>query len=334
MRPASSYPRFVADLQRETSIERLRSMVSNWMRYGLCAALGFGDHCDRWYVNAAMSCETPVRIKYIARSMLGATAGKPLTLEVLHRCRKCKSCERARSRMWAARAAKEFEQAERTWFGTLTLGPQHHAAVDQGVARAGLWPDRSRLSEPQFEKAVFRARASYVGEQVSSWLAIVREIGFLRLNRRELVRYLLVAEKHDSGNTSDFMRGRPHYHLILHEVRAGAVFAGSIEDAAAGVDNGEITRRKERTPEGWKAFLFATDDSLARRAWCLGHSKFKYCESPRAAHYICNYLYESEMTRMRASILYGKRELDADMYKSRHSISATGERKALVADGS
>lgn len=305
MRPASSYEQFAADLQRETSIERLRSMVSTWLSYGLCEARMIGAHCDSWFVNACMACETPVRIKYIARGAFGSPK-KPMTLEVLHRCRKCKPCEKARSRQWAARAAIEFEQSERTWFGTLTLAPQHHAVVDGWVASSGLWPDRSRLSDAQFKKALFRARASVVGEQVSSWLSILREFAWLRLHRREVIRYMLVAEKHDSGVTADFMRGRPHFHLILHEVVAGAVFAGK-----TGVgDNGEIVRRKEKTPDGWVPFDFASDDAFARRAWCLGHSKFKLCETPRAAHYICNYLYESDMTRMRCSLLYGKRKLD------------------------
>jgi len=306
MRPSSSYERFACDLHRVTTVERVRSLVSTWMKYGLCEAMGIGAHCDRWFVNAAMACETPVRIEYVATSTFGVTAKKPLTLEVLHRCRKCAPCEKARSRMWAARAAVEFDQSARTWFGTLTLAPQHHAAVDQWVASAGLWPDRSRLSDAQFKKALFRARAGVVGEQVSTWLNILRDAAYLRLHKREVIRYLLVAERHDSGKTADFMRGRPHFHLILHEVVEGAVFAGSISH---GSDNADLVRRKERTPDGWLPFWFAADDAFARRAWMLGHTKFKYCETARAAHYICNYLYESDMTRMRASLRYGKRKL-------------------------
>lgn len=309
MRPSASYPAFSADLFRETSIERLRAMVSRWMSYGLCEAVGIGQHADRWFVNACMACEKPVRIHYVARQGFVKQKLKSLMLEVLHRCRKCVPCEKARSRLWAARAAIEFEQADRTWFGTLTLGPSHHATVDQWVSRAGLWPDRSRLSDAAFEKQLFRARASVVGDQVSSWLNIVREVGYLRHHRRELVRYLLVAEKHDSGKTADFMRGRPHFHLILHEQIGGCVFAGSVDDALSGIDNSELVFRKERTPDGWTPFVFAADESLARRAWCLGHSKFKLCQSARAAHYICNYLYESDMTRMRASKLYGRRPM-------------------------
>lgn len=308
MRSSSSYEKFASDLARDTTIDRLRKMVGKWMSYGLCEAVGFGKHCDRWFVNACMSCETPVRICYIAREALGAKA-KPLTLEVLHRCRKCKPCEKGRSRMWAARAAVEFEQAKHTWFGTLTLGPQHHALVDQWIARANLWPDRSCLNDTQFRKALFRARVDVVGKQVSSWLSILRENAYMRTHRRELIRYLLVAERHDSNRTADFMRGRPHFHLILHEAIDGAVFAGNIEQAFRGEDNAEIVLRKERTPDGWMPFIFASDDAFARRAWCLGHSKFKYCMTPRAAHYICNYLYESDMARMRASLLYGQRQL-------------------------
>lgn len=260
--------------------------------------MAFGEHCDRWFVNGAMACETPVRIQYVARETFAAKAKKALTLEVLHRCRKCKSCERMRSRMWAARAAKEFDQAARTWFGTLTMAPAHHAQIDAWVAAANLWPNRSGLTDEQFKVALFRARASVMGEQVSTWLNILRDSAFLRLHKREVIRYLLVAEKHDSSRTADFMRGRPHFHLILHEAVVGAVFAEN-----------EIVLKRERTGDVWTPFLFAADEAFARRAWPLGHTKFKYCETARAAHYICNYLYESDMTRMRASLHYGKREL-------------------------
>lgn len=316
MRLADTYPAFAAEVSRDTSVEHLRKSVTKWMSYGLCVPMGFGAHCDRWFVNAAMSCETPVRFHYIARHALGA-AGKPLVLEVLHRCRKCKPCEKARSRMWAARARNEFEQSARTWFGTLTLGPQHHAAVDQVVAARSLWPDRSRLSDAQFKSALFRARASVIGEHVSSWFSIIRERAKMLFNERELVRYLLVAERHDSAKTSDFLRGRPHFHMILHEQVRGAVFTGTIMEG----DNGEIVRRKERTPDGWAPFWFASDDSFARRAWCLGHSKFKYCVDARAAFYICNYLYESDQTRMRCSLLYGRRQPAGDKDKSVQPIS-------------
>lgn len=308
MRPASSYPRFTAEVKRDTTVEHLRRKVGAWMGYGLCQPVAIGAHCDRWFVNAAMRCTAPVRFHWIARDSFGSAAKKPLVLEILFRCRSCKECERSNSRQWAARCGLEYERAARTWFGTLTLSPEQHALVDQWVADANLWPERSRLSDEQYEKALFRARASIVGDQMNSWLAIVRDVAYLRQHKRELIRYLLVAERHASRDTAVIMRNRPHYHIVLHEKMPGAAFCGDVLQALQGHDNGELVCRKYKAGNDWKSGVFAADDALARKAWVLGHTKFQYCVNAKAAFYVCKYLYQSDMGRVRASLHYGSRD--------------------------
>lgn len=297
-----------------------------------------GEYSDRWFVNAAMRCERPVQYHWIARASFrggsGATAPerggaarvaggterqlgarlcgpsplRPMCLEILFRCRACKECERANSRQWAARACLEYERSVHTWFGTLTLSPAHHALVDSWASSAGLWPDKSRLSEAQFEKALFRARAAVIGKEIDSWLSMVREIAYLRTHKRELIRYLLVAERHDSHATSEIMRNRPHYHMLLHEGASGAAFSGDILRAYQGEDNLEVVRRMKKRGNEWVPAVFAADEAIARKAWVLGHSKFEHCINAKAAFYVCKYMYQSDMARVRASVHYGRRD--------------------------
>lgn len=323
-------------MQRETSIEGLRRLVAKFMAYGQCELASVGKHADRWFANLAMSCERPVRATYVARFALGAKPGRPLVAVALYRCRKCTACERTNSMRWAARAVDEYKKSARTWFGTLTLRPDQHALVDQWVADADLWPERSRLSDAQFQKALFRARASIVGQQVTSWLDVVREIAYLRTHRRELIRYMLVAERHDSKETSEFMRGRPHFHIVLHEAVTGAAVVGDIVSAFSGTDNNEVVGRKKKMPDGtWKQAVYASDEAMLRKAWVLGHSTFEYCFDEKAAFYVCKYLYQSDMARVRASVRYGSEADEKDEPERRAQSAAeasAGERRLTPND--
>lgn len=299
-------------MQRETSVEQLRRFVAKWMARGNCELVSAGEYADRWFINACMRCVRPVRATYLARYSLGKRARKPLKAVALYSCRKCDECERSNSMRWAARASDEFDMAARTWFGTLTLDPAHHALVDQWVAEANEWPDKSRLSDEQFKSALFRARCKMINSQVDSWLDIVREVSYLRTHKRtherpgvsknlSNTRYLIVAERHDSAKTQEWMRGRPHFHLVLHEAIAGAAFKGEI----SGVDNAEIVFRKKRVGDEWKPAVYASDQSVLRQAWVLGHSTFEYCFDRKAAFYVCKYMYQCDMARVRASQYYG-----------------------------
>lgn len=152
-------------------------------------------------------CERPVR-----REMKFADRPKPWTKEIkvrnstYHldldtRCRQCGPCLKARAYLWSSRAVSEFKRSERTWFGTLTLSPQAHFDIANGLRTASAkhgddW-DR-RPSEVQF-----RDRCNEIGKSVTLYLKRIRK------ESSALIKYILVFEEHKTG--------LPHMHMLVHE---------------------------------------------------------------------------------------------------------------------
>lgn len=128
---------------------------------------------------------------------------KVLTVYVKVRCRKCDKCLWHKRRLWTARAITEVRSACRTWFGTLTVGPDRRfwakAKASQTVARRRA-EDWDMLSASERTKAIARE----LSPEVTRWLKRVRKESGAPL------RYLLVIEPHKD----DF----PHFHLLLHEL--------------------------------------------------------------------------------------------------------------------
>lgn len=122
------------------------------------------------------------------------------------RCRKCGPCLAVRTRLWTARAITELAQADRTWFGTLTLNPFQRLSA-RARAEAALKGGGERwdhLSPPE----QFQATAAQVGPELQRWLKRLRKASGAHL------RYLLVCEAHKSGD--------PHWHVLMHEVAGSA----------------------------------------------------------------------------------------------------------------
>jgi len=148
-------------------------------------------------------CSAPVIISAIGlpSGILEAHKG-PLPLEMSARCRKCEGCLEHRRRLWTARALEETNVARRTWFGTLTVRPEDRFRLKlKAEIRA-----RKRGWEPLAEMAPSDAFKKVVDEHN-------REITlFFKRLRKESgapLRYLLVTEKHKSGD--------PHFHCLVHE---------------------------------------------------------------------------------------------------------------------
>lgn len=96
----------------------------------------------------------------------------------------------------------ETRASVRTWFGTLTLSPeQQHLALIRAAAHA-----RSRGVEwgSLDDDEKFRRHHAQINREITKYLKRVRAQSGAPL------RYLLVAEKHQSG--------WPHYHMLVHEV--------------------------------------------------------------------------------------------------------------------
>lgn len=276
-------------------------------------AEGYGEVVKPRHVhlNIAMDCTDPYRFELFARSR--KIVGRVVyTVTAESRCRKCEACNRRKSMFWTGRAISEYHRAARTWFGTLTLSPQEHYVID---ARAQARLGRSGVNWQQLSaKEQFAERAKELGVEATKFIKRLRNGNLVTLPEgvagpqiphKPKIRYLLVAEMHDSAQTSDEMRGRPHFHMLLHEAEAGALVVGKPLTALFAGRSLEMEMRKYKTRNGWKPGVFAADNSFLRRNWTLGHTKFQLAESPMSAAYVCKYLTKALAVRVRASQGYG-----------------------------
>lgn len=205
------------------------------------------------------------------------------------RCRRCDKCRRYRGNYWRTRAIAETQAAERTWFGTFTFEPQEHYRIELEARSA-----YGRNWEELTKETQFTALASKAGERLTKWLKRVRKNGGLstpqRIARRwELrdagqeqridpvaFRYLITCEMHDSVDTSPEMRGRPHFHALIHEGVGHPV-------------------RKDGLQEPFSEW---------------GFTSFKLVKNMQGPMYVAKYLSKAADVRIRASKQYGSAEID------------------------
>lgn len=128
---------------------------------------------------------------------------EPIFQDVEARCRRCENCLRERARSWTARAIAECNASARTWFGTLTCGPDVQCRTlmrARALAFETLAGDYDAM--PYGEQ--FVRRVDVLGPDLQRYIKRVRKASGAKL------RYLLVAERHQSGD--------PHFHMLVHEV--------------------------------------------------------------------------------------------------------------------
>lgn len=147
-----------------------------------------GGASGPWYAlrwDLAGRCSNPYVLRYQCSRTI--TEG---TLDLVTRCRECQHCLRLRAWQWAARAGHEYADAERTWFVTLTLGPEMRAILRHGI---------KGLDQPNLIRASFVKRS---GEEVGRY--------FKRLRKRTglKIRYMAVPELHKDGMV--------HWHCLIH----------------------------------------------------------------------------------------------------------------------
>lgn len=240
-----------------------------------------------WNVAGQCTDPWPVGLWHTRRTALRLRSGDVsservagLTVNLLTRCRKCKWCRKMRERFWQGRAWAELEASPRSFFGTLTASLDNQYRLD-ALARlraSGTGVDFD--TQPDREK--FEARALELGVHVTTWLKRVRSAG-------AEIRYLMIAEAHNSAETSVEMRHRPHVHLLVHERKAGTFFDG----------------RLKRVVKQGREHAYLPDEAAVRQAWTLGFSKFEVAHDGRASYYVCKYLTKEALVRVRASQGYG-----------------------------
>lgn len=246
-------------------------------------------------VNVAMDCTDFLHRELFARySVRHGRSVRPITVVVLSRCRKCVACRRRRAMFWRGRAFTEYQNAPRSFFGTLTVSPINDVMID-ALARIEL-AERGTDFDVLTDAEKFRVRCVVGGREVTKYLKRLRE-GEAGREKPDF-RYLLVAEQHASAKSSELKRGRPHWHVLFHEVHGGAPL----------VTADEIAVNSEGVPIADKyGNWYVADTSFLRRQWHAGHSRMQLCGSPQAATYLTKYLTKEDLSvRIRASGRYGK----------------------------
>lgn len=215
------------------NVETSRTLTEGLAAEAMGSDLG-PDGVRRW--RFAGDCECPVEMRLAGRPdrlMVGLGLQKEVSYNgwLYARCRVCKPCLEARSRLWAARACDEIIAGERNWFGTLTVSPVNRV---RALYQAQLKLSRGGSEWAELDpKAQFGALVSELSPEVTKMLKRVRK------NSDASFRYLVVVEAHKDGF--------PHFHLLLHEHER--TVAKAVLDAAWKLGFTKWRLVKDRGPE-------------------------------------------------------------------------------------
>lgn len=293
-------------------VERLEQVARNGALGGYARLEGH----RKVTLRLAMDCVQPYRATMFSR--VSATHGKkvqPFTVWIEAQCRKCSKCKSRRAMYWQGRAMTEYLMAPRTLFGTITMSVAEHQRLDD-LIHVRLAKGRVLIADLS-QRELFEERVKEFGAEVTKYLDRLRK-GDETHPRPIRHRYLLIAEVHDSDKTSEEMRGRPHFHLLIHEEIAGQLVHGDpMECILTGERSGEYIRKFRKDRFGrWQPIAVAADDAFIRKNWTLGFTNLQWAQSAASAVYVCKYLSKSLMLRVRASQHYGDEEWWAAMATS------------------
>lgn len=170
--------------------------------------------------NPAGDCLSPIAVEAHGapdRVMVGLEVEKSTKIfaDYTVRCRKCETCLKHRARLWAARARDELAVSGRSWFGTLTISPEHRTRYLYLAMRV-IRRRRAEAWNALSEAEQFAAVVNVAGTDVTKWLKRIRK------NSGAALRYLLVSEAHEDGF--------PHFHVLVHEAE-GRVTKRQLEGA-------------------------------------------------------------------------------------------------------
>lgn len=240
----------------------------------------------------AMDCEEPFVYTMTARYDARGRQAKHISCDVHTRCRKCESCRRRKSMYWAGRAITEFQRNPSTYMVTLTMRPEMHYHFDAVMHERfpGLASELKASSDGLASATLFAHRARVIGCEVTKYLK--------RLRKRAPFRTMVVAEAHKEGDS--LVAGRPHFHLLIHEVENGTL----IQDSEWRLDQGFCTRcNRIHSDSG-----MVCDHAFVRYQWPHGFTKVVRCVDEKSVYYLCKYVSKAMMSRVRASQRYGDLE--------------------------
>lgn len=252
--------------------------------YGRMVLFRDGSHRRVMVLDVKHNCEQPYEFELHARwSRSHHKKVKPFMIRGTGRCRKCEACKMFRAWTWRQRAAEEFRGHQCTLFGTFTMSPEQHYLLDARIASgAGERPARDLRGLPA--KELFAARVQAFGDELQRWLKLIRKG---KAGEKPSLRYLLVAEMHDGSQTGLEMRGRPHFHILLH------------------------TNTPERLVKETEWFVskdgrkLLRDSAWLRTTWKFGFTSFEFARDERAVVYVTKYISKGMECRVRNSNRYG-----------------------------
>lgn len=206
-------------------------------------------------------CQNPPFVEYHGAAQRNLTAqvakerSAPYRIDMHVRCRKCEHCLKLRARLWRYRAFMEVKHSSRTWFGTLTLAPEHQfQALADATARLG---KKSRKFSQLSDQEQFQYRHNAIQPHITKFFKRVRRKTDAKL------RYCLVAEAHKSG--------LPHYHLLIHETSDVPVRHSILQkEWKLGFSNWKLVDREEPKAVSYVTKYLAKS-SLARVRASLGY---------------------------------------------------------------
>lgn len=230
------------------------------------------------------NCEAPFEFELHARwSRAHGVKVKPFMIRGTGRCRKCEACKMYRAWSWRHRAQEEFRLHRATLFGTFTMSMEQHYLLDARIA-SGTGERVARDLRGLPAKELFAARVQAFGDELQRWLKIIRKG---RAGVSPDLRYLLVAEMHDGSRTGLEMRGRPHFHILLHTNTPELLVKDS--EWFISKDGRKLVR----------------DSAWLRTSWKFGFTSFEFARDDRAVVYVTKYISKGMECRVRNSNRYG-----------------------------
>lgn len=181
----------------------------------------------------------------------------PYCVQLTARCRKCAKCLRRRSKEWAMRAWWEIQASSRTWFGSLTIEPEHRYMAEL-KARNRLHKRGTRFDELNGAEQ-FQALHETLQPEVTKMLKRWRKAG-------HRFRYLLVLEPHENG--------WPHYHLFVHEQGVPIRYDDIKGTWPLGYDAYKLVDRADKRA-AWYAAKYLGKNASARVRASLHYGRFE-----------------------------------------------------------
>lgn len=169
-------------------------------------AQSLGPNAQVW--NIAGNCDEPARMSFgTSRSIQTGV------VDLIVRCRACATCLKNRQRHWRGRAAREYPNAPKAWFLTLTFGPVARYDIRQSIKGVEL-PDerRQRLVKTS-------------GEYLTKYWKRLRKAGWK-------LKYFAAPEFHKDGT--------PHWHAIVYTEATKAAL--QIQWQSVGFSNCQLIR--------------------------------------------------------------------------------------------